>query len=143
MNERMIIKTTALSSFGELNKDEKYPEKPNATVSRFGIAVRVKRIATIIASFFPKLLSAVVLIIILSFISYWGIKISRRLNIIFTCIELFGLLLIIFFAAPFIGSVDYFEIPSFKGVFIGAALAFFAYIGFEDTVKLSEETKEP
>ena len=91
----------------------------------------------------PKLLSAVVLIIILSFISYWGIKISSRLNIIFTCIELFGLFLIIFFAAPFIGSVDYFEIPSFKGVFIGAALAFFAYIGFEDTVKLSEETKEP
>ena len=54
------------------------------------------------------------------------------------------LFLIIFTGLPYIGNIDYFEMPyGLKGVFEGSALVFFAYIGFEKIVKLSEETKTP
>jgi APA family basic amino acid/polyamine antiporter len=87
---------------------------------------------------------SVLLIAFLSLINYKGIKESTRFNIIFTSIEIIGLLIIIFLGVGSFGKVNYFEFPfGTKGVFSAAALIFFAYIGFEDIANISEETKNP
>jgi APA family basic amino acid/polyamine antiporter len=87
---------------------------------------------------------AIALILFLSFINFSGIKESSRLNIIFTSIEVFGILLIIFLGLPSLGDVKYFQMPfGFKGVLSAAAIIFFAYIGFEDIANIAEETKSP
>lgn len=92
----------------------------------------------------PIITSAFVLIIALSVLLFRGIKESAWFAIIATLIETAGLLIIIFIGVPYIGKVDYFEMPmGMAGVFQASALVFFAYTGFESIVKLSEETKSP
>lgn len=88
------------------------------------------------------ILVAIATILVFSFINFYGIKHSSFVNVIFTIIEVFGLLLIIALAIKYFGRVDYLEMPhGFTGVISAAALIFFAYIGFDSIVKLSEETK--
>lgn len=91
----------------------------------------------------PMILVALALIGVLSFLNFYGIKESTRLNILFTGVETVGLLLIILLGVGSIGSVNYFEAPSINGVLVAAALVFFAYIGFEDIVNIAEEMKNP
>ena len=92
----------------------------------------------------PVKISALVLIAALSFIILYGIKESAWFAITATLIEAAGLVIIIFIGLPYLGNVDYFEMPhGLEGVFEASALVFFAYIGFEGIVKLSEETKAP
>ena len=89
------------------------------------------------------LIIAIAVIVIFSLVNFYGIKQSSFLNIIFTLIEVIGLLLIIALATRYFGNINYFEMPNgLKGVFSAAALIFFAYIGFDSIVKLSEETKK-
>ena len=91
-----------------------------------------------------KVIIAILLIAIFSLISYYGIKEAAWTNIIFTLLETFGLLAIIYFGIGSFGKVNYMEMANgFEGVFSAAALIFFAYIGFESIAKLSEETKNP
>ena len=88
--------------------------------------------------------SAVILIVLLSFILFLGIKESAFFAIVFTLIETAGLVFIALIGVPHLGNVDYFEMPlGVKGMFEASALVFFAYMGFEGIVKLSEETKNP
>jgi len=90
------------------------------------------------------ILVAIVLIAILSYINFLGIKESSRFNVLFTLVEAVGLVLVIILAFNFYGKVNYFEAPTgFKGIFSAAALIFFAYIGFEDIANITEETKNP
>lgn len=92
----------------------------------------------------PVITSAIILILVLSFILFLGIKESAWFAIVFTLIEAAGLIFVIFIGLPYLGNVDYFEMPQgLGGVFEASALVFFAYIGFEGIVKLSEETKAP
>jgi len=91
----------------------------------------------------PYMLTAMLLIIFLSFIVFIGIKESVWFAVVSTIIELSGLLIVIFLSLPYLGKVNYLEFPSLGGIFKGAALVFFAYIGFEQIARLSEETKNP
>ncbi len=92
----------------------------------------------------PSIYSAIALIIILSLVLFIGIRESAWVAILFTAIEAIGLLIIFFIGIPYYGNVNYLEIPlGLNGVFAAAALMFFAYLGFEEIVKLSEETVEP
>lgn len=92
----------------------------------------------------PVKISALILIVALSFIILYGIKESAWFAVAATLIEATGLVFIIFIGLPYLGNVDYFEMPQgLNGVFEASALVFFAYIGFEGIVKLSEETKAP
>ncbi|TAN35466.1 MAG: amino acid permease [Candidatus Methanoperedens sp.] len=92
----------------------------------------------------PVIPSAIVLIVALSFLLFYGIKETTRFVIIATLIETAGLVIVIFIGLPYLGKVDYFEMPyGWTGVFQASALVFFAYTGFEGIVKLSEETKSP
>jgi len=111
--------------------------------------------------FFPQfnpILVAIVLILALSFVNFYGISESVWMNITFTFIELIGLLIIIL-AGFWIGSpsnTNYFEMPDkisglsepsalfMTGTILGGAgLIFFAYYGFENIVNIADETKNP
>jgi APA family basic amino acid/polyamine antiporter len=92
----------------------------------------------------PVNLTSVILIILLSLLNFIGIEESSRLNILFTLIEASGLILILVLAIPFFGRVNYFEAPSgLPGIVKASVLIFFAYLGFEDIVNLSEDAKNP
>lgn len=92
----------------------------------------------------PVLPVAVALLILLSIVLLAGIRPSAVFAIVFTLIEAGGLIGIIIIALPYLGSVDYFAAPEgIPGIFAAAALIFFAYQGFEEIVKLSDETVRP
>ncbi len=87
---------------------------------------------------------AALVLVLVSTIIFTGIKQSVAFVITSTLVEVSGLLAIIAIGIPYMGSVDYFETPvGIEGVFQAAALIFFAYQGFEEIVKLSEETVNP
>ena len=93
----------------------------------------------------PIILTALVLIFIMSVVNFWGIKESSRLNVVFTLVEIAGLVLVVVLALIYgkFGSVNYLEMPrGVTGTLSGAALIFFAYIGFEDLANISEEVKD-
>ncbi|MEU6728773.1 APC family permease [Nonomuraea wenchangensis] len=83
-----------------------------------------------------------------------GVGESVKANVVLTLIELSGLLLVIVLSMFFIvgGQADFsrvvaFETAADKNVFLAistaTSLAFFAMVGFEDSVNMAEETKDP
>ena len=88
------------------------------------------------------LTGAVGLFIFLSLIIVYGIKESARLAILISLIEVSGLLIVIYSGLPYLGTVNYLEFPDLSGIFEASTLIFFAFLGFEDIVRLSQETKE-
>jgi basic amino acid/polyamine antiporter, APA family len=99
----------------------------------------------------PAELIIILLVTILGSVAAWGITESVRIAAIFTLIAIFGLLVIIFTASSkaFELTTQLPDLPSIsspaviQGVFIGAFLAFYAFIGFEDMVNVAEEVKDP
>jgi APA family basic amino acid/polyamine antiporter len=99
----------------------------------------------------PTVLVGLVVIAVLSLINFRGIKESVSFNVGCTAIELIGLLLVVVIAAAFLfdGGGDAGRAVEFKDgdspfllVVAGAALAFYALIGFEDSVNVAEETED-
>jgi APA family basic amino acid/polyamine antiporter len=88
----------------------------------------------------------------LAYVNFRGVGESVKLNVAMTCVELAGLLIVILVGAwalsqgigeparalEFNAGSDPFSL-----VVSGAALAFFAIIGFEDSVNMVEETTNP
>jgi basic amino acid/polyamine antiporter, APA family len=83
-----------------------------------------------------------------------GVRESVRANVLLTCVELSGLLIVIGVGAWALlgGEGDLSRTTdldtgghatAFGAVTAGAALAFFAMVGFEDSVNMAEETKDP
>lgn len=80
-----------------------------------------------------------------------GIEWSSTTNIVFTVVEASGLLVVLGVgaaylfgtAAPEVRSVMPTETAGWVGVAQGGALAFFAFIGFEDVVNVAEEVRSP
>jgi APA family basic amino acid/polyamine antiporter len=100
----------------------------------------------------PTVLVGLVVIAVLSLINFRGIKESVSFNLGCTAIELFGLLLVCAIGLAFLldGGGDAGRAFEFKEgdaplllVISGASLAFYALIGFEDSVNVAEETKGP
>ncbi|MDK2975313.1 MAG: basic amino acid/polyamine antiporter, family [Methanofollis sp.] len=92
----------------------------------------------------PIVPAALALIVGLSALAIRGIRETVLFAIAMTLIEVGGIVFVIFVGLPDLGSVDYFVMPNgVSGVFKGAALVFFAFMGFEEMVKLAEETKNP
>jgi APA family basic amino acid/polyamine antiporter len=111
-----------------------------------GVATVSLRFAGYFTSFIGLLLVlvAATLVLGLGFLTAWGIREPTRVAILLTLVEVGGSRWDHRYRATPLGSVDYLEMPSgFPGVFAGAALIFFAYQGFEEMVKLSEETRDP
>jgi amino acid transporter len=91
---------------------------------------------------------------VVALVNFRGVGESVRANIVLTLVELSGLLLVILvgFYALFAGKTDFsrtmvFDSPSDKNAFLAVtaatSLAFFAMVGFEDSVNMAEETKDP
>jgi amino acid transporter len=91
-------------------------------------------------------------IIVLAIINFRGIKECVWVNMVCTAVEAGGLLFVIAVSIPYLGSVIYLEVPpaaaaagglSLPLVMTGAVLTFYAFVGFEDLLNLSEEVKDP
>lgn len=95
------------------------------------------------AGFFnvPWFLGSLLIIVSSTAVLLLGVQHSARLGAIITLIEAAGLVFIIFIGVPYIGNQNLIEAPSISGVMAGAAIVFFAFIGFEELARLSEETK--
>lgn len=74
----------------------------------------------------------------------YGIKQSAWFAAVCTVLELVGLVVVILVGLPKLGTINYFEMAptGFSGVVSAGTLIFFAYIGFEEIVQLSEETRD-
>lgn len=84
----------------------------------------------------PALLATLTLIVVS------GVQRSIWVSVVLASLQIGGLLLVIGAGAPHIGERSVFEGATFVGVMSGAALVFFAFIGFDDIATLSEETHE-
>ncbi|MFP3714299.1 APC family permease [Puerhibacterium sp. TATVAM-FAB25] len=100
------------------------------------------------------LLVALGFMALVALVNLRGVGESVKANVVLTLVELSGLLLVIFVGlwgmtqgrAEF-SRVVVFESSDDKGVFLAitaaTTLAFFAMVGFEDSVNMAEETKDP
>jgi basic amino acid/polyamine antiporter, APA family len=100
----------------------------------------------------PVVVTALALLALIAAINLRGIEESVKLNVGFTLVEIGGLLLIVLIAAVALAqgdaepgrALEFKEGSSVLGVTLAsAALAFYALIGFEDSVNVAEETREP
>lgn len=93
----------------------------------------------------PLIIPKILLIILFGFLIVKGIKESSYAIIIGTIIESIGLIIVIILAIPYIGNVNYIELPNnnIGGIFEASIMFIFAYIGFELITRLSEETENP
>ncbi|MFF5077840.1 APC family permease [Actinoplanes sp. NPDC000266] len=93
-------------------------------------------------------------IVLIGLINFRGVGESVKLNVLLTCVELSGLLIVIGIGAWALGGgdgdlsrlTDFTAAEgenAFFSVTAATALAFFAMVGFEDSVNMAEETKDP
>lgn len=100
----------------------------------------------------PVVLVGIAFIVAIGLVNFRGISESVKLNLGLTAVECVGLLLVVVIGAAFLldGGGDPGRALDFKegdavplAILSGAALAFYALIGFEDSVNVAEETKDP
>ncbi len=100
----------------------------------------------------PTVLVAILFVVVLSTINFIGISESLKTNLVLTVIELSGLLLIIVVGAVALSDGTAQPARSFTfstetaaalAVLTGASIAFYALVGFEDSVNVAEETQNP
>lgn len=98
----------------------------------------------------PGWLLTILLNGLLGGLAVWGILQSIRAAALFTLLEVGGLLLIIVSGVVYLDGVSheagFYMLPadgaSWKGVMLGAFLAFYAFLGFEDMVNVAEEVRD-
>ncbi|MEM1328055.1 MAG: APC family permease [Bacteroidota bacterium] len=93
----------------------------------------------------PTWITTIGIISLMGLVNAVGIQQSSWFNLVATIVTILGLASVVYFTFPDWGSVDLLETPpdGAIGIFSGAALIFFSFVGFEDLVKMAEETKEP
>jgi len=102
----------------------------------------------------PATLVAILFILGLAAVNFRGVSESVKANVVLTCIELSGLLIIIMIGiwAVVQGDGDASRLTQVEpapgqsallAITSATALAFFAMVGFEDSVNMAEECREP
>ncbi|WBQ01969.1 APC family permease [Kribbella sp. CA-293567] len=100
------------------------------------------------------MITALAFMALIALVNLRGVGESVKANVVLTCIELSGLLIVIGVGAWALAHGDgdtsrltQFNTPDgespFSAVTAATALAFFAMVGFEDSVNMAEETKDP
>lgn len=101
----------------------------------------------------PVVPVAIGFVVLLSIVNWWGISESLKANVVLTAIIVAGLLVVVgvgaFALASGDGDLGRLTTTPEGGSALplallgGASLAFFAFVGFEDTAQVSEETEDP
>lgn len=100
----------------------------------------------------PTLLMALGFLLALELINFVGISQSVRLNVVLSLIEAAGLVFVIGIGVVALagGTGDPSRVLEFSGdstvplaLLSGAGIAFFSFVGFEDSVNVAEETQDP
>ncbi|CAM5633534.1 APC family permease OS=Streptomyces alboniger OX=132473 GN=CP975_14085 PE=4 SV=1 [Streptomyces alboniger] len=104
----------------------------------------------------PPTLVSIVFIVLLAALNLRGVSESVKTNVVLTLVELTGLVIILGIGAyaVFGGDGEPSRLMEFEsgsgtgyalmtGVLGATALGFFAFVGFEDSVNMAEETKDP
>jgi L-asparagine transporter-like permease len=101
----------------------------------------------------PTVLIGILVILLVAAVNYRGVGESIKVNIAITLVELSGLIFIILVGAKVLLSGDgnpgqAFEFKesgfgALTGITACAATAFYAFIGFEDSVNMAEEVRDP
>jgi amino acid transporter len=97
----------------------------------------------------PTLVGSVGLLAVLGAIAIKGIGESATMAALLTGLEVLGLVLVIWFGRKAFAHIDVGGVIAIDpavgigGLFAGAFLAFYAFIGFEDMVNVSEEVRNP
>jgi APA family basic amino acid/polyamine antiporter len=104
-------------------------------------------------SSFGITMTGLVFMAVVAAVNFRGVGESVKANVVLTCVELTGLLIIIFIGlwAIGMGQGDVSRVTQFKAgdagmfwpVIAATTLAFFAMVGFEDSVNMAEECKDP
>ncbi|MFZ5847814.1 MAG: APC family permease [Actinomycetota bacterium] len=100
------------------------------------------------------MLIALAFMVLLALVNLRGVSESVKVNVVLTVVELTGLLIVILigFYAMTQGEVDFGRVvvfdtsedrSTFVAITAATSLAFFAMVGFEDSVNMAEETKDP
>ena len=99
----------------------------------------------------PEIITTMIVVILISSIAIWGISQSIIITAVLTLIETFGLSMVIYVGFDHISwdiqtmqtFIPPFEMTLINSIILGAFLAFYAFIGFEDMVNIAEEVKDP
>lgn len=91
----------------------------------------------------PLVGAAVGLLVFDAAVAVVGIRRSARLTLALSALQVAGLLLVVAIGASHVGSRSVLSDASVSGIVGGAALVFFAFIGFDEVITLSEETRDP
>ncbi|MER6130913.1 APC family permease [Streptomyces sp. NPDC001815] len=103
----------------------------------------------------PPTLVAICFIVLLAALNLRGVSESVKTNVVLTLVELLGLLIILAIGAYAVltGDGEPSRLGEFEsggtgyalvtGILGATALGFFAFVGFEDSVNMAEETKDP
>ncbi|QEU93908.1 APC family permease [Streptomyces kanamyceticus] len=103
----------------------------------------------------PPTLIAITFIVLLAALNMRGVSESVKANVVLTLVELTGLVIILGIGAYAVltGDGEPSRLTDFEangtgyalmtGVLGATALGFFAFVGFEDSVNMAEETKDP
>jgi len=88
---------------------------------------------------------AVLIVAIITIVLIWGIKESARFNAIMVGIKILVLTFFIVIGFTYVQPANWrpFSPNGFAGISAGAAIVFFAYIGFDAVSTVAEETKNP
>lgn len=96
---------------------------------------------------------ALLFIALVAAVNFRGVGESVKANVVLTCVELSGLLIIIVIGmyAFGVGDGDFSRVTEVDtgdrsllgGVIVATTIAFFAMVGFEDSVNMAEECKQP
>lgn len=133
---------------------------PSAVVGWAVVATGVVSAATLAAAFagfvrtlvdLPDWLLVCVMVIGLGLVAAWGISESATMALVITVIELGGLIIVVVVGSPTLATlpdrlpelVPDFSFAAWSGILMGAYLAFYSFVGFEDMVNVAEEVKQP
>jgi amino acid transporter len=92
----------------------------------------------------PVVPGALLLLALTGLALHAGVASAVRLAMVLTFVEAAGLVMVIVLGLPHWGGADWHELPhGLSGVWMGAALIFFAYLGFDELGNFAEEMRAP
>jgi len=88
---------------------------------------------------------AVGIVALITIVLIWGIRESARFNAVMVCIKILVLTFFIVVGFTYVQPANWkpFSPNGFAGISAGAAIVFFAYIGFDAVSTVAEETRNP